>query len=124
MIQPTSGFPSGKSLTLLSRTLLQPPQCDSSDSLERATLKRELLSLSHDEFDECLALAHTHHVDVRWLEAVLSLTNEETDAAQIKWAEDALAVEQGRIANAVFFLHEIFVGFQERGYDITVIKSL
>ena len=124
MIQPAAEFPSGKSLTLLSRTLLQPRQCDSSDSLERGALKRELLSLGHDEFTDLLALAHSHHVDVRWLKVVLSLTREETNAVQVEWAKGALAGEQARIANAIFFLHEICVSIQECGYDVTVIKSL
>jgi len=122
MTRSAAEFPSYKSLTLLSRTLLQP--CDSTASVERTALKRELLSLDHDEFRELLALAHTHHVDVRWLEIVLSLTRGEDDSTRIPWAEDALAGERARIANALLFLHEICTRFQERRYDVTVIKSL
>jgi len=124
MIQPATEFPSLKSLTLLSRMLLQPHGGYSTASLERAALKRELLSLGPDEFREALALAHTHHVDVRWLEVVLSLTRDERDAAQTAWAGGALACERARIENAVFFLHEICARFQECRYDVTVIKSL
>ena len=124
MIQPATEFPSQKSLTLLSRTLLQPHQGDPTAWLERTALKSELLNLGHDEFNEALALAHTHHVDMRWLEAVLSLTRDERDAAQTPWAEEALACERARIQNAVAFLHEICTSFHERRYDVTVIKSL
>jgi hypothetical protein len=124
MIRSAEEFPSFKSLTLLSRTLLQPQQCDSTASVERAALKRELLSLGHDEFKEALALAHSHHVDVRWLEIVLSLIHGERDSARTAWAEEALQAERARIANAIAFLHEICAKFQESRYDVTVIKSL
>ncbi len=124
MVQPAAEFPSLKSLTLLSRTLLQPRQCNSKAWPEQGALKRELLSLGHDEFSEALALAHTHHVDVRWLEVVLSLTRDERDAAQTAWAEDALACERARIENAVAFLHKICANFKVCRYDVTVIKSL
>jgi hypothetical protein len=124
MIQPAAEFPSNKSLTLLSRMLLQPQQGDSAASLDRAALQRELLSICHDEFNELLALAHTHHVDVRALEIVLDLMRDETNAPQIAWAEEALANECARIANAICFLHEICARFQECRYDVTVIKSL
>ena len=71
-----------------------------------------------------MALAHSHHVVVRWLEVFLSLIREEENATRTEWAEDALATERVRIATAIFFLHEICAAFQERGYDVTVIKSL
>ena len=124
MIQQAAEFPSLKSLTLVSRMLLQPRQGDSAVSLEQAALKSELLSLSQDEFSEALALAHTHHVDVRWLQVVLSLTRDERDAAQTAWAEGALVCERARIENAVDFLHKICASFHAHRYDVTVIKSL
>jgi hypothetical protein len=124
MIQPSAEFPSYKSLTRLSRILLQPQHWDSAALLDRAALQSELLSLGHEEFNELLALAHTHHVDVRSLEVILSLMREDGNAPQIAWAEDALANERARIATAVRFLNEICARFQERRYDVTVIKSL
>ena len=124
MIQSAAEFPSHKSLTLLSRVLLQPREGDWAASLEQAALKRELLNLGYDEFNDALALAHSHHVDVRWLEEVLSLSRAESNATRTAWAESALAVERERIANAVLFLQQICAAFQEHRYNVTVIKSL
>lgn len=123
MIRPVEEFPSYKSLTILSRMLLL-RQSDPSASPERTGLKHELLSLGHDEFSEMLALAHTHHVDVRWLEAFLSLIREAKNATRTEWAEGALAAERMRIATAIPFLDDICAAFQEYRYDVTVIKSL
>jgi len=124
MTRPAAEFPSQKSLTLLSRTLLQPREDGATASRERIALAHELLSLDPDEFNDALALAHSNHVDVRWLEAVLNLTRGERDAAVIPWAEDALATERARIANAVEFLDQICAKFRESLCDVTVIKSL
>jgi hypothetical protein len=71
-----------------------------------------------------LALAHSHHVDVRWLEVFLSLIREEENATRTEWAEDALAAERMRIATAILFLHDICAAFQKVSYSVTVIKSL
>jgi len=124
MTQPVAEFPSHKSLTLLSRTLLQRPQGDATATIEREALKRELHSLSPGEFNEALTLAHNHHVDVRWLEAVLSLMREENDSAKTALAEDSLGTERARIANAVQFLSRICTRFRECRYDVIVMKSL
>src|SRR5580700_2976331 len=124
MIRPAPEFPSHKSLTMLSRMLLQPRQCDSAASPEWTALKRELPSIGRDEFNELLALAHSHHVDVRWLEVFLSLTREEGDTTRTEWAESALADEHMRITTAVRFLHEVCAAFQNCNFDVTVIKSL
>ena len=124
MIRAAAEFPSHKSLTLLSRTLLRPPEREATTSHDRAAFAQELLSLGHDEFNDALALAHSNHVDVRWLEAVLDLIRGERDAALISWAESALATERARIANALDFLHQICAKFRESRYDITVIKSM
>lgn len=124
MIQSEAEFPSYKSLDLLSRMLLQPRRADPTASLDRNALQSELLSLGHDQFNELQALAHTHHVDVRSLEIILNLLRDERSASQIAWAEEALVNERARIENAVQFLHEICARFQERRYDVTVIKSL
>ena len=125
MIRPVAEFPSHQSLTLLSRVLLQPRHCDpSAEAKVKMDLKRDLLSLRREEFDDMLKLAQAHHVVVRGMEVFLSLIREEQDAMRIEWAEEALAAERARIATAVRFLHEISAAFQERWLDITVIKSL
>lgn len=124
MIRAAAEFPSHKSLTLLSRTLLQPREGETAPSRLRTELTHDLLCIGPEEFDDALALAHSNHVDVRWLEAVLNLTRGERDAALVPWAEDALAAERARIANAVEFLSRICAKFYESRYDVTVIKSL
>ncbi len=126
MSRPAAEFPSNKSLTLLSRTLLPPRLCDptTSPSPARARLMSELVNLQRDEFNDLLKLAHSHHVVVRWLEAFLRMMLEEECATRIEWASDALATERTRIATATFFLHEVCTAFQGSGLDVTVIKSL
>ena len=104
--------------------LLQPRHGDSSSPVKDAAEAQDLLSLCRHEFDDILALAHSHHVVVRWLEVFLRLIREEQNATRAEWAEDALAAERVRIATAIFFLHEICAAFQERWHDVTVIKSL
>lgn len=123
MNRPAAECPTHKSLTLLSCMLLQPPQSSPSALPERTELKRELLNLSHAQFSDMLALAHSHHVDVRWLEVFLSLIRDE-NATRTEWAEGALAAERMRIATAILFLHDICAAFQEFRYEVTVIKSL
>jgi hypothetical protein len=123
MARLASEFPSNRSLTLLSRMLLQPQPRDSS-SPERIQLKHDLVTLRREEFDDLLRLAHDHHVIVRGLQVLLTLMREEENATRTEWAEDALAAERVRVATAIFFLHEICAAFEERGHDITVIKSL
>ena len=124
MIRPPAEFPSQKSLTLLSRTLLQRRGDEPTASRQRIALTHDLLSLGRTEFNDALSLAHSNHVDVRWLEAVLNLTRDKKDAGLISWAEDALAAERARIENAVDFLRRICARFHESLCDVTVIKSL
>ena len=46
------------------------------------------------------------------------------DAMREEWAQDALAMERTRIANAIPFLRSISAAFEEEGQDAVVIKSL
>lgn len=124
MTRPAAEFPSQKSLTLLSRTLLQRGEDEGAASRERIALTQDLLNLGHDEFNDALSLAHSNHVDVRWLEAVLNLTRDKEHAALISWAVDALAAERARIENAVGFLRQICARFHAYRLDVIVIKSL
>ena len=125
MARLVSEFPSHRSLTLLSRILLQPqPRDPSVTSPERIQLKRDLLGLRREEFNDLLMLARDHHVIVRGLEVVLSLMREEENATRTEWAGDALAAERARIATLLVFLREICAAFHERRYDVTVMKSL
>ena len=123
MIRPAAEFPSYQALTLLSRLLLR-PRDSSAQSPATMQLKRDLISLCREDFDETLKLAQSHHVIVRWLEGFLGVISDERSAPQAEWAQEALAAERARIATAVRFLNEIGVAFQKRWFDFTVIKSL
>jgi hypothetical protein len=95
-----------------------------SSSPGAADLKRELLDLSKEEFDDVLALAQSNHVVVRGLEVVRNLMREERDAARAEWAESALKAERARIETALMFLYEICSAFEKRQHAVTVIKTL
>lgn len=119
----TSQFPSHTSMTLLSRLLLVPQNPDSS-SLMNEELKRDISSLSREQFDDLLTLANLNHVVIRGMTLFQQIVRAAGDEGRAQWAADALAVEEGRINNAVPFLHDICRAFEEHGHDVTVIKSL
>jgi hypothetical protein len=79
--------------------------------------------VSGSDFQNCLGLAHRHHVIVRWLERLLA-TPETSSAATVEGAAAALAEEKARINNALVFLAAICEEFDRQGCDVTVIKSL
>jgi hypothetical protein len=120
----TTPWPSGKSMTLLSRLLLLPKNSDPAYSSKMTALKSEIRNISREEFDELLSLAHSNHVIVRGMELFLNMMRETKDYTRAEWAETALAAERARINNAVTFLHQICAAFAEEKHDATVIKSL
>ena len=61
----TPKFPSYKSMTLLSRLLLVPQQDDAPSSWMLEELKRDISSISRQQFDDLLDLANLNHVVVR-----------------------------------------------------------
>jgi hypothetical protein len=127
MTRRVAEFPRLSSMTILSRLLLQPPQGDGPAALAPDTA---VLALSCAEFEDVLALAHLNHVVVRGLDKLLSLAQKEQCAGQkqgLPWlqaADDALSSEKARIKTALFHLHEVCAAFQERGYGVTVMKTL
>lgn len=113
-------MPFEKSLTLLSRLLLDPiDACSDSLGLEMA-----VRDLCQSDFDRLLVLAQSHHVVVRGLEAMLKLLPEQASFPCRDWVDSALAVERARIGTAVAFLDEICGSFEEESVEIAVIKSL
>ncbi len=114
-------FPRLSSMAVLSRLLLQPPEANGPAALAQDTAA---LRLSLDEFEDILALAHLNHVVVRGLEKILSLARQEQSPAWFESAESALSSEKARIAMALFRLHEVCAAFQDRGYVVTVMKTL
>ncbi len=126
-----SVLPTYRSLHVLSRLLLGSPENASylgspisQGASDTGDLKSELLNLSREGFDDLLELAHLNHVVIRGMEAFLALVKSAGDTARAEWATTALEAEKGRIANALAFLEDICQSFNDRGYDVSVIKSL
>jgi hypothetical protein len=127
-------LPGLSSMTVLSRLLLRPsdgdsPRSPATPARDAAALWLSLsLSLSVDEFEDVLALAHLNHVVVRALEEFLSLARQNSRHDQgLPWlqsAESALSSEKARIKSALFRLHEVCAAFQDHGYGVTVMKTL
>jgi hypothetical protein len=121
--------PTYKSLHVLSRLLLE--ERESAANLgsrnigtTQNSLAGEALSLSREEFDELVALAHLNHVVVRGMEVFVTIAEGARDFLRAKWANTALGAENLRITNALAFLPQICLAFNDRGYDVCVIKSL
>ena len=107
-------------MTLLSRLVIQHHISSSLNS----ELCRQLMNLGRDEFDSLVSLASTNHVIVRGFEVFVRIAQQEGNNPRLEWAQEALRVEQARIANAISFLEEICAAFDEEKCDVTVIKSL
>lgn len=115
-------YPSYKSLDLLSRTLLTPQAGEAQWKFD--ALRRDLLEISREQFDDLLRLAELNHVVVRGMDVLLRVASEAGDRARSEWARQALETEQARITCAVGFLQQIAAAFAEEGLQAIVIKSL
>jgi Uncharacterised nucleotidyltransferase len=118
--QTSSPFGSTKSLSILSRLLLQPGKGNA--PIEDPDLS--IAEISREEFDDILALANSNHVLIRGLEAFRQIARDTGDPARAEWAANAIATEGARIENAISILRAVCDAFEAEGYDITVIKSL
>jgi hypothetical protein len=123
MPKPPAQLPSDKSLILLSHLLLQPQDGDPSFLASAAGLN-PAIGISCGEFDDLLALAKSHHVVVRGLEALLGTAVAARSDACTDRAEAALAAERARIENAMMYLRQVCTAFEEDGHDVVVIKAL
>jgi len=117
-------FPPLSSVIYLSRLLLQPPAGDLPPTHMAPLRDRASLGISRDEFDDVLALAHSNHVVVRWLEMFLKEERSERNLDCFQLANSALSSEKARIASALYRLHEVCAAFQNRGHAVMVIKTL
>jgi hypothetical protein len=117
-------FPPLGSMKYLSRLLLQRPNGHVPFSVAAPAHDAANLSLTRDEFDDVLALAHLNHVVVRGLEKFLKVTRQEKSLDWFQLADSALSSEKARIATALFRLHEVCAAFQNRGYKVMVMKTL
>ena len=124
MPKPAVPPPSKQTMTLLSRLLLTPRNHDRSPMSAMEAVKAELRTISHPEFDQLVALAHSNHVIIRGMETFLDVVEEAGDEMRAEWAQSALKAEKARIATALEFLGEICTAFEMENYDVAVIKSL
>lgn len=113
-----------RTIIQLSRLLFPSPDAASQGSSGKSRLEWELLNLRADHFDVFLSSAQTHHVIVRGLEAARDMLRSAEQLPISEWIQGALIAERARIARAVHYLHEICEAFEDKGYGITVIKSL
>jgi hypothetical protein len=135
MTRSASSHPPGvargstRELILLSRFLLCPAECDGSSPVAtQRTLyaAQELLgviSTSH-RLADLLALAHSHHVIVRWLRLSEEMIKAAGDARLGEYAAKAAAMEHARIEHALPFLRSICTELEAAGSPVVVIKSL
>ncbi len=115
---------SNKSMIILSRLLLPPLDGNNASASKREEFMSEIRNISRDDFDNLVTLANSNHVVVRGLEVFSGMVREAKDRSRTEWAENALAVERGRIRTALKFLADIYETFSDHRYDLTVIKSL
>jgi Uncharacterised nucleotidyltransferase len=99
-------------LPMLSRLLLQ------------ANHNEQTLNLGREEFEDTVALAHSHHVIVRSMEHFHRTAAAAGDSERSTWARNAIRQERVRIENAMSFLYAVCSSLQMAGYDAIVIKSL
>jgi hypothetical protein len=124
MTKAAAQTPPNKSMAILSRLLLLPRDGDEPSLLKIEELKSEVRNISRVEFDDLLTLANSNHVVVRGLEVLLNMVREAKDETRAEWARTALSAERARIGTALTFLHSICAAFDDKGFDVTVIKSL
>jgi hypothetical protein len=124
MIERSSKSISLQSMKLLSCLLLAPQDGGDSYSPMMVELRRDVSSISREEFDNLVVLASSNHVIVRGMVVFRDMMRETGDDIRAKWAQTALAAEQARITTALSFLEDICAAFKDKEYDVTVIKSL
>ena len=124
MSNPSVTSPSQKTMLHLSHLLLSPAFADSDDRGRSSLSESELLNLGRGDFEQLAALASSNHVIVRGMERLSNAMHSRGDAMREEWAQDALAMERTRIANAIPFLRSICAAFEEEGQQAVVIKSL
>lgn len=111
-------------MNLLSRLLLTPQDGNDSSSSTMAELNPDVRSISRHEFDSMVALASANHVVVRGLEVFCEIMRETKDEIRAEWGQAALAAERARITTAMSFLQDIGTAFEQKEFDVAVIKSL
>jgi hypothetical protein len=85
---------------------------------------RYVAGLNRSQWQEFLALAHSHHVVMRALAVLQDAASAEGDNSVTAGCEIALAAERARIGHAAGFLQQICQALGSRGCEVAVIKSL
>jgi len=119
MPKPSIPGASNEAMTLLSTLLLSP---EAGDPL--SPVATTLRTMSKEQFDALVALAHSNHVVVRGLETVREIMLAANDPVRAEWAASAIATERARIAAALESLRPISDAFDQEGLDLTVMKTL
>jgi hypothetical protein len=124
MTKPTAGSLPHQSMIRLSRLLLTPQAGADSSSSTMAEPNPDARSIGRQEFDSMVALASANHVVVRGMEVFCEIMRETKDEIRAKWGQTALAAERARITTALSFLQDICAAFEQKEFDVAVIKSL
>jgi hypothetical protein len=86
--------------------------------------KDKLAELNHEQFQEIAALASSHHVVLRAMDALRGMMACAHDYERYEWATEAIERERARIDNAISFLRQICGTLSSGGCNVIVIKSL
>jgi hypothetical protein len=90
----------------------------------QSSLSTNVRTLTRQDFEELRSLAMANHVIVRTFHGLARMLEIESHREGVEWVSRAIESEQKRIDHALAFLGRICAAFQERGYPVTVIKSL
>ena len=89
-----------------------------------ASAMLHVASLTNEERDEFLSLANSNHVVVRALQPLSKAAAASGNRPLQIWAEEAIASEKARIANALEHLQRVCAELESAGCQTTVMKSL
>ncbi len=84
----------------------------------------QLLTLTREKFNAMVALANSHHVVMRSMEAFKQVIAGADDQERQEWASEAIDREQARIVRAMSFLAAISPALERSGCPVVVMKSL
>jgi Uncharacterised nucleotidyltransferase len=85
---------------------------------------QQIANFNSQQRQQLLELADKHHVTIRALRVVEKMSDERQRPELKQWCETTLALENGRIAKAIEWLHSIVQTLQSSGCPTSVIKSL
>jgi hypothetical protein len=89
-----------------------------------AEMERDARGISREQFDNLVKLASSNHVIVRGVAVFRDMMRKAGDDIRAEWGETALATEEARIVTALNSLEDICAEFEDKKYNVTVIKSL